>query len=163
MNTLHSALLPVALSVAALAGCGGDDDEPPVRAAATTPTPAATEAAALPSVLTQDGWETTTTGSDITDHDMAKDLRGPNDWRLEFHTTGGDANGPSVTLDNQRYGTMAHPLTVSGKRLVVSYGPPCEAFRWRVRGDKLTLTPVDKDCPSTSQSSIYASTWTRAR
>lgn len=165
MKPSRTLLIPLAVAGTLLAGCGGDQ-ESPTPAADAAGTPEATETAAaesMPAALTEVAWETTTTGADITDRDMAADLRPRNEWRLEFHETGGIDGGPSVTLDNNRYGTIASPVSVSGDRLRVVYGPPCEGFRWRIRGDRLTLTPRGGNCPSTSQSSIFASTWKAAR
>jgi hypothetical protein len=161
-RTTHIAA--VFIAAAALAGCGDDEEAPRATAAGAT-TPAATVALnELPEELAGT-WETTTRPSDIHDSDEPPAKltdRKPDKWQLEFHSTGGSRNGPSVTLDNDDFGTFGEPLTIEGDQLVVHYGPPCEVFDWTVQGDKLILEPTGSGCPSTSMSSIYSvGGWTR--
>lgn len=163
-RTPHIAV--VFIAAAALAGCGDDEEAP--RATSAGATPSATVALnELPEELAGT-WEATTRRSDIhdTDRPAADDPvvdRKPDKWQLEFHSTGGSRNGPSVTLNNDDFGTFGEPLTIEGDQLVVHYGPPCEVFDWTVQGDKLILEPTGSGCPSTTQSSIYSvrGGWTR--
>jgi len=93
--------------------------------------------------------------AELTDHQ-------PDKWQLEFHSTGGSGNDPSVTLGNDDFGSFRERLTIEGDQLIVHYGPPCEVFDWTVQGDKLILEPIGSGCPASSMSSIYsARTWTR--
>ena len=167
MDMHRSTLIAVAvIAAAAVSGCG--DDEEATRAAApqaTAPatTPSATVAVAeLPADLAGT-WETTTRPSDIHDTDKPpkKLVAGKIEWQLEFHSTGGVDNGPSVTLNSDEFGTMPDSLRIDGDQLVVGYGPPCDVFDWRIQGDKLTLKPTGSGCPKSSLSSVYSVNWTR--
>jgi hypothetical protein len=167
MDTHRTALIAVALTAAAvIAGCGDDEAAPGAAAPADTApatTPGATAAVAeLPAEFTGT-WEATSRPSDIKDTDdpPAKLVAGKIKWQLEFHSTGGVNNGPSVTLDSDEFGTMSESLLIEGDQLVVGYGPPCDVFDWTVEGDKLTLKPTGSGCPKSSLSSVYSANWTR--
>ena len=164
MDTHRTTRIAVAvIAAAALAGCGDDEEAAPATAAAATRS-ATVALDELPEELAGT-WETTTRPSDIHDSDRPPaELtdRKPDKWQLEFHSTGGSRNGPSVTLDNDDFGSFGERLTIEGDQLVVHYGPPCEVFDWTVQGDKLILEPIGSGCPSSSMSSIYsARAWTR--
>ena len=162
MDTLRTPRIAVAVIAAAvIAGCGDDEEAPRATAPATTPsaTAAVTE---LPAEFTGT-WEATSRPSDIKDTDdpPAKLVAGKIKWQLEFHSTGGVDNGPSVTLNSDEFGTMPESLLIEGDQLVVGYGPPCDVFDWTVEGDKLTLKPTGSGCPKSSLSSVYSANWTR--
>jgi hypothetical protein len=134
----HAATAITILLAAAFTACGGEK-----RAA----TPAAPPSA-IPEELTGI-WETR-----ILDED----------WTLKFLGTGGEDNGPSVFLSNDRRGELAGPISVSGHRLTLKFEPTCRRYRFEVGRGKLFLLP-DADrggCLSSTISSVLAARrWTR--
>jgi hypothetical protein len=162
MDTLRTTRIAVAVIAAAvIAGCGDDEEAPRATApAATTSTTVAVDE--VPAELAGT-WEATTRPSDIQDTDdpPAKLVAGKIEFQLDFHSTGGKGNGPSVTLNSDEFGTMSESLLIDGDELVVGYGPPCDVFEWKIQGDKLDLKPTGSNCPKTSLSSIYSVDWTR--
>lgn len=150
------------LLAAALTACGGEKP-----AATSTATPSG--AGSIPEDL-RGVWEAT-----IVDDQLAVPPdglpAGPSVWTLKFLGTGGEDNGPSVFLSNDRAGELAGPISVSGRQITLESEPTCRKYRFEHAGNaayparhKLYLEPLGDlgRCPSTPMGSVLAAGgWTR--
>lgn len=138
-------IIAAVLLAAALASCGGQD-------------PAATPAApssSIPEELTGI-WE-----ARIPEDQLPVRTDGPASvWTLKFLGTGGEHNGPSVFLFNDRAGEFAAPISAAGQKITLG----CQRYRFEVARDKLFLLPdaAAGGCPSTTIGTVLAPRgWTR--
>lgn len=159
----RAAVVITLLLAAAFTACGGDRQ-------ATTSTPPA-RAGSIPEDL-KGIWEAR----------IPKDeLAVPPDeiperssvWTLKFLDTGGDHNGPSVFLSNDRGGDFVGPVSMSGRRIILGTETDCRVLRFEITGpvadatyptrQQLHLQAEDGSrCPSTVIGSVLtARGWVR--
>jgi hypothetical protein len=150
------ALITVAATTFALAGCGGSDSSGD---------------GGIPSELVGT-YRTTLQASDLPDPPPVELTGGGLRWKLTVATSGGPGDVPVLMIDSERAGNLeATELRVDGDRLILPR-EECAAggtmtfyeneYRWKLDGTTLTLTPVVNRCPDEVALTVLTSRpWTK--
>ena len=83
-------------------------------------------------------------------------------WKLKFLGTGGEDNGPSLFLSNDKAGEIVHSVSLSGRNITLLSDTDCRRFVFvELDQEKLQIrsTEQNRDCRSTRLTSILQHPW----